>query len=211
MGATNALDADLVVHTGDLINHDLAYLPEAAEMVTAMRGRFGVYVVEGNHDLFDGRAAFLDPARRLGMDVLSNEVRRLRVRGHDVDLLGLRWGAPRRGGGRAYQRGDAAIAESFAELPPARPGAFAVLLAHHPHAFDAARAAGVPLTLSGHSHGGQLMLRGGVGFGPLMYRYYSGLYTAGGAATVVSNGTGNWFPLRVNAPAEILHLTLRRA
>ena len=74
----------------------------------------------------------------------------------------------------------------------------------------------MPLTLAGHTHGGQLMLPGGIGPGPLMYRYWSGLYrqptpTGGAAACVVSNGVGNWFPLRMNAPAEIVHLTLRRA
>ena len=50
------------------------------------------------------------------------------------------------------------------------------------------------------------------GFGPLLYRYWSGLYRKpahGGAALVVSNGVGNWFPLRTGAPAEIIDLTLR--
>ena len=92
------------------------------------------------------------------------------------------------------------------------PGTFPILLAHHPHAFDAAAAAGVPLTVSGHTHGGQLMLSDAVGFGPLMYRYWSGLYRKpehNGASLVVSNGVGNWFPLRTGAPAEIIHLTLR--
>src|SRR5690606_32559074 len=99
---------------------------------------------------------------------------------------------------------------TFAELPPKRPGAFSLLLAHHPHAFDAARAAGINLTLGGHTHGGQLMLPGDVGFGPLMYRYWSGLYRdATGSAAFISNGAGNWFPLRTFAPAEIAVLTLR--
>jgi predicted MPP superfamily phosphohydrolase len=92
------------------------------------------------------------------------------------------------------------------------PGAFPILLAHHPHAFDAAAVAGIPLTVSGHTHGGQLMLSESVGFGPLMYRYWSGLYRKpahNGASLVVSNGVGNWFPVRLRAPAEIIHLTMR--
>ena len=71
---------------------------------------------------------------------------------------------------------------------------------------------GVDLTLSGHTHGGQLMLSSSVGFGPLLYRYWSGLYRKpepNEAALVVSNGAGNWFPLRTGAPAEIIDLTLR--
>jgi predicted MPP superfamily phosphohydrolase len=41
-----------------------------------------------------------------------------------------------------------------------------------------------------------------------MFRYWSGLYRRGGSSLVVSNGAGNWFPLRTSAPAEIIHLTL---
>jgi predicted MPP superfamily phosphohydrolase len=96
-------------------------------------------------------------------------------------------------------------------LAKRQPDAFPILLAHHPHAFDLAAEAGVPLTLSGHTHGGQLMLSRKLGFGPLMYRYWSGLYARGNSQLLVSNGVGNWFPLRVHAPAEIVHVTLRRA
>ena len=90
------------------------------------------------------------------------------------------------------------------------PAAFPILLAHHPHAFDRAAELGFPLTLAGHTHGGQLMVTPEFGAGPAMFRYWSGLYQKAGRALVVSNGTGNWFPLRVNAPAEIIHLTLRK-
>jgi hypothetical protein len=95
-------------------------------------------------------------------------------------------------------------------LAQREPEAFPILLAHHPHAFDAAAAASLPLILSGHTHGGQLMLNEREGFGPALFRYWSGLYTRDNSKLIVSNGVGNWFPLRVNAPAEIIHLTLVR-
>jgi len=41
-----------------------------------------------------------------------------------------------------------------------------------------------------------------------LFRYWSGLYERGRTKLIVSNGVGNWFPLRVNAPAEMVHLTL---
>ena len=53
------------------------------------------------------------------------------------------------------------------------------------------------------------MLTEHVGAGPLLFKYWSGLCRTGPSALAVSNGVGNWFPLRINAPAEILHLTLR--
>ena len=69
----------------------------------------------------------------------------------------------------------------------------------------------IPLTLAGHTHGGQLMLNEQTGPGPLLYRYWSGVYTEAGRTLVVSNGVGNWFPLRTQAPAEIVHLKLARS
>src|SRR5205085_1142502 len=118
----------------------------------------------------------------------------------------IRWGSP-------WNRRDAYINEHTQETLSLRdPNAFPILLSHHPHAFDPASAQGIPLTLAGHTHGGQLMLTPTFGAGPLLFKYWSGLYRRlTGEALVVSNGTGNWFPLRINAPAEILHLTLRRA
>jgi predicted MPP superfamily phosphohydrolase len=208
--AVNDLRADLVLVTGDLINGALHELPEGIETVRRFDARSGVYMIEGNHDLFPGREAFETRVRASGIRLLVNESEPLSVRGHPLQLLGLRWGGP--GFGRREGSGDAAIAASFAELIALRdPEAFPVLLAHHPHAFDAAVAAQLPLTLSGHTHGGQLMLSAETGFGPMMFRYWSGLYTQGNSHLIVSNGVGNWFPLRTSAPAEIIHVTLRRA
>jgi len=64
--------------------------------------------------------------------------------------------------------------------------------------------------LSGHTHGGQIMV-GDVGFGPLFFDYWSGLYRRGNSTLVVSNGAGDWFPCRIGAPAEIGRLRLTRA
>jgi predicted MPP superfamily phosphohydrolase len=214
VNATNNLRSDLVLLTGDLINMSLSDLPAALDAVRKMQGRHGVYMVEGNHDLIEDRREFRRLTKDAGVRLLVNETAAARVRGADVQLLGLRWGSGVPGAGRSADRGEGAIAASLAEMLPAlRPAneAFPILLAHHPHALDHAAAAGIPLTLSGHTHGGQLMLTPKLGFGPWMYRYWSGAYRKDNAWGVVSNGVGNWFPLRVAAPAEIIHLTLRRA
>jgi predicted MPP superfamily phosphohydrolase len=207
--AVNDLHSELILVTGDLINGALHEIPEGIEAIRRLDARSGVYMIEGNHDLFQGRDAFESRIKASGIPLLINETAQLTVRGHPVQLLGLRWGGPifqRRSG---YD--DSTIAASFAELLPLRdPEAFPILLAHHPHAFDPAAAAQLPLTLSGHTHGGQLMLNAETGFGPWIFRYWSGHYTKGDSHLIVSNGVGNWFPLRTRAPAEIIHLTLRR-
>ena len=196
--ATNALKADLVLMTGDLINYDLRDLPAALDFVKLLRGGPGPIMCVGNHDLIEDGAAFIRDTRASGVPLLVGGAQTVEVRGARVQILGADWG-----------HGDAGHQEAMAVLTPALDAeAFPILLAHHPHVFDFAPQ--IPLTLAGHTHGGQLMLTERLGFGPAFFRYWSGVYRKEGRTLVVSNGVGNWFPLRINAPAEILHLTLRR-
>ena len=202
----NEMRADLVLLTGDLINDALADLDTGLEFIRQMDSRFGLAIIEGNHDLIENPREFERRVKASGIPFLLDESMIMNVRGVPVQLLGLRWT-------RVYGEGrDAAIGAEVKKLLEQRDAsAFPILLAHHPHAFDGAADAQLPLTLSGHTHGGQLMLNEQLGFGPALFRYWSGLYTRGRSKLIVSNGVGNWFPLRLNAPAEIVHLTLRRA
>jgi predicted MPP superfamily phosphohydrolase len=206
VAATNSLDADLILLTGDLINMSLEDLPRAFELLRAVKARYGLYLCEGNHDLLESRTGFETAAKASGLPFLLNESATLSVKGQRVQVLGLRWGE---GMGRDRETPGSVPDDALHRLLDRRdPGDFTILLAHHPEAFDAAAEAGIPLTLAGHTHGGQLMLSRSFGFGPWFYRYWSGLYEKGSSRLVVSNGAGNWFPLRIGAPAEIIHLTL---
>ncbi len=202
----NEMRADLVLLTGDLINDALADLDTGLELARALEARFGLAIIEGNHDLIENPAEFERRVRASGIPFLLDESTVVDVHGFPVQLLGLSWT-------RVHgQERDAAIGAAVKNLLEQREAdAFPILMAHHPHAFDAAADAGLPLTLSGHTHGGQLMLNEQLGFGPALFHYWSGLYTRGRSKLIVSNGVGNWFPLRVNAPAEIVHITLRQA
>ncbi len=211
IAAVNDLRADIILMTGDLINSSLDELPEAVAAVRQFSAPAGVYTIEGNHDLFDGREEFEQRVKASGLALLVNETADVTVRGHPVNLLGLRWGGPGVIGARPRYSDDGSRASLNQLVARRNPNAFPILLAHHPHAFDDAVDAGIPLTLAGHTHGGQLMLNEETGFGPMMFRYWSGLYTRGDSHLVVSNGVGNWFPLRTSAPAEIIHITLQRA
>lgn len=203
---TNALDADLVVVTGDLINYELSDLSGSIDLLKQMHGRYGLFMVEGNHDLIENGTEFEQRVKGSGLSLLVDESTVATVRGYPIQFLGLRWidsvGSP----------DDRIISRYVRELvKQRRPDAFPIFLAHHPHAFDPAVEHGLPLTLTGHTHGGQFMLDRNTGLGPALFRYWSGPYQRGDSQLIVSNGVGNMFPLRINAPAELVHITLHCA
>jgi uncharacterized protein len=174
-----------------------------------MKARYGLYSCEGNHDLIENGSEFEAEAQASRLSFLFDDAAAFSVNGQTVQVLGLRWGE---GMERVAETTNPAPDDALDRLlAQGKPDAFTILLAHHPEVFDRAARAGIPLTLAGHTHGGQLMLAPGIGFGPWFYRYWSGLYRQGASRLVVSNGAGNWFPLRLGAPAEIIHLTLESA
>jgi uncharacterized protein len=197
--AVNELKTDLVVFTGDLIDLSLTDLQTGIDTMRKIDPRNGMFMVEGNHDLIEGPFDFEMGLRAAKLPLLLNESAIATVRGVPIQFLGTVWA-----------RGEERIRSVVDQVLPLRQSElFTILLAHHPHAFDPAADANIPLTLSGHTHGGQLMLNERLGAGPAMFRYWSGLYREHDSALVVSNGVGNWFPLRIGAPAELVHITLR--
>ena len=87
----------------------------------------------------------------------------------------------------------------------------AILLGHNPKAFLAAAKVGIPLTLAGHTHGGQVATkkRPGVNLA-VAHRLSAGFYHRDRSTLFVTVGTGSWFPLRVHCPAEVVMLECRR-
>jgi predicted MPP superfamily phosphohydrolase len=196
----NGGPADLVILGGDLINTSLRDLPQALDMATALRSRLGTYACMGNHDVMDDARKFVAGVERAGIPVLIEDIVELGpMIGPRFQLFGVDW---------IY--GDQRLYNLLSGVASRRnPDLFPICLAHHPHAWDEGVRQGLPLVISGHTHGGQIMLTDRIGGGPLRFRYWSGLYQRDGSTLVVSNGVGNWFPLRINAPPEILKLTLR--
>ena len=208
---TNLLKPDLVLMTGDLLDYSLADLPGGLDMIHRFQPRFGLAMCEGNHDLFQGRHEFEQRVRYAGVQMPINGSTQVTVRGQEVQILSLRWGGPDVLD-KTVASSDELIEESMNGLmKQVNPWAFPILLAHHPHAFDYLGNAPVALTLAGHTHGGQINPAPCFRPASLRFRYLSGLYEKAGRQLFVSNGVGNWFPLRVNAPAEIVQITLTRA
>ena len=199
----NALSADLVAITGDLVDGSVARLGAAVAPLGGMKSRHGTYFVTGNHEYYSGAAEWVQELTRLGIRVLRNERVSIEQDGHSFELAGVDdWHAE----GQAPGHG-ADLHGALAGYDRARE---CVLLAHQPRQAILASELGVGLQLSGHTHGGQLW--------PFTYLvrvqqpFVAGLDRLGELFIYTSRGTGYWGPpMRLGAPAEITRITLRAA
>ncbi len=201
VATVNDAGVDLVAVVGDLVDGSVDQLGAAAAPLGDLRAPLGTYFVTGNHEYFSGAdewAAFLPG---LGVRVLRNERVAVTHNGVTIDVAGVDDVAGERDG-------------DGPDLPSALagrdPDRAVILLAHQPVLVDDARAAGVDLQISGHTHGGQLW--------PIHYLvrlqqgHVAGLDQRGGTVLYTSRGVGSWGPpVRVGAPPEVSVLTLRRA
>ena len=198
----NALRADAVVITGDLVDGSVASLGEHVAPLAELRARHGVFFVTGNHEYYSGVDEWLVELTRHGVRVLRNERVTLGDDAASIDLAGVDdWSAKRFGGGHG------------ADLPKALrgrdPTRALVLLAHQPKAVAEAAAHGVGLVLSGHTHGGQLWPFGYVV--ALDQPIVAGLHRVRDTWAYVSEGTGYWGPpMRLGTRAEITKVVLTR-
>ncbi len=197
----NALDPDVVVITGDLVDGSVADLRAEVAPLAGLRAKHGVFFVTGNHEYYSGADAWIAELARLGVRTLRNERVTIGEGDESFDLAGVDdWSAHERGHGPDLARAVAGRDERR-EL---------VLLAHQPKQIHEAAERGVGLMLSGHTHGGQIFPWGF--FVRLDQPYVAGLAKHGDTHIYVSRGTGFWGPpMRVAAPSEIALVELLAA
>lgn len=201
--ATNALHADIIVLTGDLIDGDVAGLQEHTNELAALKAPHGVFAVTGNHEYYSGADQWIAEYRRLGMRVLQNEHEVIKQGDATLVIAGVTdFGA---GNFDATQSSDPRLALQHSPTD----AALKILLAHQPRSMFAAEPAGFDLQLSGHTHGGQFWPWRY--FVPLQQPLIAGLHTYGKMQVYVSQGTGYWGPpLRLGARSEISLIHLHR-
>jgi uncharacterized protein len=190
-----SLRPDLVAITGDLVDGTVEELREhVAPLSRLSEAPRGVYFTTGNHEYYSGVDDWLRYLPKLGIRPLANE--RLEV-APGLDLAGIHDPT-----GRGRYAPD--LAGALEGRDAAKP---VVLLAHQPRQFREAARHGVSLTLSGHTHGGQIWPFSWLV--ALVQPYIAGLHRLGDSQLYVSRGTGFWGPpMRVFAPAEITLLRL---
>lgn len=184
----NALGPDLIVVTGDILDANPTDIPIFFPRLKALRARLGVFACLGNHDRFAGPgvvAAGL--AEHTDIRLLRDEVVPLPLGATTLHVIGLN------DRGRDWARGlhtDAVLGRLRKTLPDDEP---CILLSHRPDIFPAAAALHVDLTLSGHTHGGQLALP----FLPQRFniarfitRFPCGRYVLGRSLLYVNRGLG---------------------
>ncbi len=201
---TNALDADLIVITGDLIDGSVENRRADVAPLAGLRAPDGVYTIPGNHEYFFGVDNWMRHFEGQNMRILSNSHVVLARGGAELVLAGVTDLSAARTGSLAPDL-SAALHGAPADVP-------VVLLDHQPMQAAKAAKSGVALQLSGHTHGGMIVGLDRV-VGAANNGFVSGLYQVGGMQLYVNNGTALWpgFALRLGTTAELTRITLRRA
>ncbi|NVJ09007.1 metallophosphoesterase [Myxococcus sp. AM001] len=199
--AVNAEKPDLVFLTGDYVTHSPKPLPRVRELLAGLEGL--VYVVMGNHDHWVNAPYLRESFERMGYTVLQNEHRQVQVKGAPVTVLGIDDGLTGRDDVEATFRG--------APVSGTR-----LVLAHTPPTADKLPAHAGLVQFSGHTHGGQFVVRG---LTEAIFRragqpYIRGHYHVNGNQLYVNRGLGFGFGgpyLRRGSEPEVAFFTLRQA
>jgi len=183
---------DLIVLGGDYVSwRDRRYVHPAADDLAPLTAPHGVIAILGNHD--DDREVPAALAAK-GFVVLKDARTRLTIRGEPIDFAGVRFWT--------YKVTD--IAHVLRGSLP-----LTILLAHTPKRLLEAQQLAIPAVISGHTHGGQIVLPG---LGPIAAREFpviAGLAQRSGTTIFVSRGVGTiYVPIRINCPPEVAVLTL---
>lgn len=198
----NALNADMIVHTGDLVDGSVTALRKAIRPMADLRAPHGVWFCTGNHEYYSGVTAWLEEIRRLGIRPLNNEHHVIDT-GEGTLLLG---GVTDFRSGRIHPPHQSSPRAAMTNAPAHD---VSILLAHQPRSVFEASEAGFDIQLSGHTHGGQYF--------PwtmaihLFQPYVRGLHLHENTLLYVNVGTGYWGPpMRLGAGPEITLHTLRQ-
>jgi len=196
----NALHADLVAITGDVVDGSVEHLASHTAPLAKLNSRHGSFMVTGNHEYYSGVHAWINEFTRLGLKVLMNEHVVIEHDGGQLVVAGVTDFSGHLFDSTHKSNPQAAISGAPSLAPK-------ILLAHQPRTSPAAAKAGFDLQLSGHTHGGQFWPWNH--FVRMQQPYTAGLHRLNHLWVYTSRGTGFWGPpKRIGAPAEITLLRL---
>lgn len=195
----NRLKPDLFVLTGDYVSHEREYIAPVAAALGRLKAKHGIYACLGNHDHWTDAELVTHLFRGEGINVLVNEGLRFEARGASFWLSGV----------DDYMVGKTDVR---AALHGSFPDEMKLLLAHNPIIFREAARSNVDLTLSGHTHGGQIKLRDDEKRLLPKRKLKAGLHSRRNSQIYITRGIGTVVvPIRYQCPPEISLLELRTA
>lgn len=200
----NSQKPALVAISGDMIDDDPFWVPKLLDGFRTIEAP--ILGVLGNHEIYGDPEEVIARMKGSNIRLLVNEGYRLDRGGATLWIAGISDYA-------AAQRNRTTLVPDLDRALRGRPaGAFVVGLAHQPKLFEEAVAKGIPLSLVGHTHGGQCGIRPlGISLAGLFLEYHMGLYRKGSSQLYVNTGTGYWVvPLRFGMTPEITTVTLKR-
>ncbi|MBI2829315.1 MAG: metallophosphoesterase [Acidobacteria bacterium] len=185
---------DLIVLGGDYVTFgDRTFVGPVAELLAPLRAPQGVFAILGNHDDDRDMPAALSQHH---IEVLKDARTRIVAQGEGLELAGLRF----------WTRRPEDIARVLR-----KPADTVILLAHDPRRLAEASALNVPGVLSGHTHGGQVVLPGVGAVARRRFPVLAGLGSKENTSIFVSRGIGTvYVPVRINCPPEVAIVTLTR-
>jgi hypothetical protein len=200
---------DLIFYTGDLVDSRPEELASFLKAFHGLAAPYGAFAVLGNHDYFDDPRPIWRDLEAAGIRCLENASALIKREGATLGIMGLQ--DPMASNGRFHRLNfgpGPRPAEAARDLPP---DAFRICLNHRPSEWEEALVARARLTLSGHTHGGQINPIPGFNSARLIGPRTEGLYHKGPDRLYVSRGLGVvGLPIRIGAPPEIPIITLRR-
>lgn len=211
LNTVNALQPDIIVITGDMITWGSNYTETVVAELSRLQARYGIFVVTGNHDFYGNLDDLCARLEAVNITVLRNRWVQIATgqQSSGIYMIGIDdlWAT------RYFKKKTIVLEEILSGIPC---DGFKILLSHNPTIFEQAITHNVHLTLSGHTHAGQVILpfpqHHGYSFARLIYKKDYGLYRNKDSILYINRGLGVIGPpLRINCPREITHITLQRS
>jgi len=202
--AVRAARPELIAVTGDLVDDFARDLDHYAAALGGLEAPLGVFAIPGNHEVYSGWSELRARLERLPLTLLVNRSVSVGRNGGSFAVVGTGDPAGAEGSEVAPD-----LDRAFAGVPA---GGFVLALAHNPALWPALAARRVPLTLSGHTHWGQLgFRRWGWCLASPFLALAMGAHTSDGSVLYIHPGTNYWgIPFRIGHAAQIAVLTLHR-
>lgn len=201
VATTNALEPEIVLLGGDYVHSSPSYIANCFAALSRLEAPLGRYAVLGNHDHVHGEARSLAALDAAGLENVNNRGSWLEKQGARLRICGVDdfW--------RGHQDLPSALGDATHDDA-------VILLSHNPDYVELVRDPRVGLVLSGHTHGGQVVVPGlRPRWAPTRYgrKYLEGLCQGPTTRVFVTRGAGTTgLPIRFYCRPEIVAITLNR-